>query len=196
MTTEQRKYTDPRPSPICPSWPGCRRGQRATRPPRPQKPLLQSRGEDSWSPAQGHLLSGEETSPTARPGTPSRVSRARPPLCSPSARRPLAGLGKDPGPDEAAGPGRDPQPRQGGRSGLLRAGRRDDSQACLSVSRASRASVSLAAAASPATTSAAYFRQLFLSSSTPPSPRMRPAPTASDWALPSAPPLRNQSGQK
>lgn len=80
-------------------------GQRATRPPRPQKPLPQSRGEDSRSPTQGHLLSGGKPSPPprARPGAPSLVRRARPPLCSPSVRRPLAGSGKGPSPEEAAG---------------------------------------------------------------------------------------------
>lgn len=67
----------------------------------PQKPLPQSGGEDSRSPAQGHLLSGGNPSP--RPGAPSLVSRARPPLCSPSVRCPLAGSGKGPSPEEAAG---------------------------------------------------------------------------------------------
>lgn len=69
----------------------------------PQKPLPQSGGEDSRSPAQGHLLSGGNPSPRARPSAPSLVSRARPPLCSPSVRRPLAGSGKGPSPEEPAG---------------------------------------------------------------------------------------------
>lgn len=79
-------------------------------------------------------------------------------------------------------------------SGLLGAWDRNDCLACRSASRGSRAAVSQAAAACSATTSAVYFRQLFLSTSTQPSPRMRHAPTASEWALPWAPPLRNQSG--
>lgn len=110
--------------------------------------------------------------PRAGPCAPSLVSRARPPLCSPSARRPLAGSGKGPSPEEAAGL-RDPQPGQTGRAetpprppACL--------SACLSVCQSagseSRASVSLAAAACSATTSAAYFRQLFLSTSAQPSP--------------------------
>lgn len=53
--------------------------------------------------------------PRAGPCAPSLVSRARPPLCSPSARRPLAGSGKGPSPEEAAGL-RDPQPGQTGRA--------------------------------------------------------------------------------
>lgn len=125
-------------------------------------------------------------------------SQPRPPpnSAAPSERRPLAGLGKGPGPNEAAGlagtlgPGN----RDARASCFCQAQRRP--RACLSAGYGSRASVSLAAAASSATTSAAYFRQLFLSSSTQPSPRMRPAPAAPDWALPSAPLLKNQSGQK
>ena len=48
-------------------------------------------------------------------------SQPRPPpnSAAPSERRPLAGLGKGPGPNEAAGLGGDPRPRQQGRSGLL-----------------------------------------------------------------------------
>ena len=45
--------------------------------------------------------------PLAQSSAPSPVSRACPPtLQPPSGRRPLAGLGKGPGPNEAAGPGR------------------------------------------------------------------------------------------
>lgn len=45
--------------------------------------------------------------------------RLPPNSAAPSGRRPLAGLGKGPRPNEAVGPGRDPRPRQQGRSGLL-----------------------------------------------------------------------------
>lgn len=45
-----------------------------------------------------------EPSPLAPPDAPSRVGGVRPPLRSPSARRPLAGLGTGPRPGEAAGP--------------------------------------------------------------------------------------------
>lgn len=152
------------------------------RPPHPQKPLPRSGGEDSQPPAQGHFLSGAGLSPPPR--APPRVSRARPPRCSPSALRPLAGLGKA---EKAAGPGA---------LGLPGARHRNDGLACPSASQASRAPVSQAAAGRSATTSAVYFRQIFLFTSTLPSPRMRHAPTTWYWALPWAPPLKSQSGQK
>lgn len=95
--------TDPRPSPTCPSWPGCWRGQGATRPPRPQRPLPQSGAENSRPPAQGHLLSGGEPSPLAPPGAPlGSAAPARTPQ-PPSVRRPLAGSGEDLSPETASG---------------------------------------------------------------------------------------------
>lgn len=120
-----------------------------------------------------------------------------PQLCSPLRAAPPGGLRERPTSQRGCRTRQGPSAQATGTLGPPAfAGRRDDPRACLSAGYGSRASVSQAAAACSATSSAAYFRQLFLSSSTQPSPRMRPAPTAPDWALPSAPLLKNQSGQK
>lgn len=91
--------TDPRPSPTCLSWPGCRRGQRATRPLRPQEPL-----PGSWAEVSGSLPRRSSRLTPSRPG----VRAVRPPPRCPSARRPLAGFGQ----------GRDPRRLRDPRSGL------------------------------------------------------------------------------
>lgn len=85
--------TDPRPSPTCPSWPGCRRGQRAKRPPRPQEPLPRSRVEASGPPLRRTSRAGRAVSSRPAPSRPG-VRAVCPPPRSPSARRLLAGSGQ------------------------------------------------------------------------------------------------------